>query len=193
MDYGIDKMGAYISNTAVSAVGPGLVLQYTPQIISHTSLTDTINWMRISGYYQASGGEQYITIGNFSTDINTDTSYIQHGSYSGSYYLIDDVSIIKVAGCDTTLGIHEINNTASLGLFPNPSKGNLNLKYKLKPTDKGEIIIYDIAGKLIGRYEINAANNQMLISNEQLNNGIYFYHIILNNKVVQNDKLVIIK
>jgi hypothetical protein len=192
VDYGIDKMGAYISNTAVSSVGPGLVLQYIPQIISHTSLTDTVNWMRVSGYYHASGGEQYITIGNFSTDINTDTTYIQHGSYNGSYYLIDDVSITKAVACDTTLSVHENNNEALFNLFPNPSNGSMQLSYTLTQNEKGFFKVYDATGKLIREIILNSSGNSIQLG-LNLDNGIYLYQIIVDDKIFKSDKLVIIK
>jgi hypothetical protein len=78
-------------------------------------------------------------------------------------------------------------------LYPNPNNGNMVLDYFLNTNDKGEIIIYDITGKLIDKRIINSSSNQMLISNEQLNNGIYFYIINVNEQTQQNGKIVIIK
>lgn len=43
------------------------------------------------------GGENYITIGNFNNDISTDTlTNNSSGQNEGSYYLIDDVSVISI-------------------------------------------------------------------------------------------------
>ena len=89
-------------------------LPYTPQILADTSIfySDTLNWMKISGVYKASGGEQYLTIGNFSDNNHTDTMHIVASnvlpiqSYI-SYYYIDDVSLYEIteprAIADTTI------------------------------------------------------------------------------------------
>jgi gliding motility-associated-like protein len=104
---GIDKIGVYFSN--ISYYDPvNNFLLVTPQIVSDTSKTysNTINWMKISGYYRAKGDEQYLTIGNFADDAHTDTSWLSVSSVlpivAGiSYYYIDDVSLICL-DCDST-------------------------------------------------------------------------------------------
>lgn len=194
--YAVNKIGAYISNTAVNDVGPGtwgLVLQHTPQIISLSILTDTLNWMRISGYYNANGGEQYITIGNFSIDSATDTLHIGGNNYPGSYYYIDDVTVKKIAGCDTIDTVHEYNNGMVFNLYPNPNNGKILLNYSLNANDKAELLIYDSIGKLISTHKLDSSSAQLTITDAQLSDGIYFYRIKVNNKIVQSDKLIIIK
>ena len=73
-------------------------------------ITDTLNWVKVGGIYTAHGGEQYITIGNFTDDAHTDTlRVLSVGSFSA--YNIDDVSVIPLdsmqlkadAGRDTTI------------------------------------------------------------------------------------------
>jgi hypothetical protein len=189
---GINRIGAYLSSMAINTVGPGLVLSYIPQIVSSQFLTDTLNWMCVSGYYKASGGEQYITVGNFNTDIATDTLHNIDGTYNGSYYFIDDVTVKKIAGCDTTAGITEYSSYILFNLYPNPNNGTMTLEYSLSANEQGEFIIYDLTGKLITHYELDNVNNQLIISNKQLTNGIYFYHIKVNSKIVRNDKFIII-
>ena len=51
-------------------------------------------------------------------------------------------------------------------VYPNPNDGNMMLDYSLNSTDKGEIMIYDIAGRLIYKYELDASANQLIIINK---------------------------
>ncbi len=109
----MNKFGIYFSNNQlfISTRGP---LPFTPQIVADTTIfySDTLNWMKISGIYNASGGEQYLTIGNFSDNKHTDTMRIVKSnvlpiqSYI-SYYYIDDVSLYEIteprAIADTTI------------------------------------------------------------------------------------------
>lgn len=55
--------------------------------------------MKIEGIILSSGTENYITIGNFKNDINTDTIFTGSniGSYGAANYYIDDVSVINIA------------------------------------------------------------------------------------------------
>lgn len=67
-------------------------------------VTDKDNWIKLTKVYQANGGEQYMTVGNFLTDEETllqefdfepfqcsSTSYV--GYPQGSYYYIDGVEV----------------------------------------------------------------------------------------------------
>jgi hypothetical protein len=90
-------------------------------------------------------------------------------------------------------GINESQINNKINIYPNPTNGNISIDYTLNTTDKGELLIYDIAGKLINNYPLNASTNKMVVNIETLSNGIYLYKVVVNNRAVQSDKLVIIK
>ena len=75
------------------------VLDVEPQIVSDLGfITDSVNWVLISGCFIPQGGEAFITIGNFSSNEETpiDTNCMQNPAMeANSYYFIDDVSVIK--------------------------------------------------------------------------------------------------
>jgi len=48
-------------------------------------------------------------------------------------------------------------------------------------------------GKKIASYNLNPNEEKMSIDETILNNGVYLYNIVVNNSVVKEDKLVIIK
>ncbi len=192
-DYAINSLGAYLSNTAVSIMGPGSVMSYTPQIISTLFLTDTLNWMRIAGYYKANGGEQYITIGDFKPFSAGDTLYTGNGIFPGAYYYIDDVTVKKVGGCDTTLSVPEYNNGLLRKLYPNPNNGNMIFEYTIAKNEIGQLIIYDITGRIINKYALNNNSNALTISEAALKNGIYFYSVTISGETKANGKFEIIK
>ena len=51
----------------------------------------------------------------------------------------------------------------------------------------------DITGKQISEYQMNNASSHMEINDDRLNNGVYFYQIRVNDRLVQADKLIIIR
>lgn len=81
-------------------------LKVSPQVKNRLNniLSDTGKWIKISGYYIALGGEQYLTIGNFDdnqTSIIIPPNIVDSNTTYGAYLYIDDVSLIQFS--NTTL------------------------------------------------------------------------------------------
>ena len=100
--YGINAIGAYFSKTPVeNLAGGGSLLNFTPQVTSDASnmLTDSIHWTLISGLYQATGVEKYLTLGCFKNDAQLQKILINPGFgnelYGLSYYYLDDISVTE--------------------------------------------------------------------------------------------------
>lgn len=122
---GTNNIGAYLSQMAITTAPPN-VLNYNPQILlpGNPPIIDTLNWVKISGLYQAVGGEKYITIGNFKDDSNTSTQTIDTASqFDMSAYYIDDVSVYELkarAGKDTNIckgSSTQIGSTSDTGII----------------------------------------------------------------------------
>ncbi len=78
------------------------VLRLEPHISNQNGIVLDTGWTKVSGCYQALGGEQYITIGNFLPDSLT-TAYTPPGSSGkGNVSIVDDVSVVPV-GLETFL------------------------------------------------------------------------------------------
>jgi gliding motility-associated-like protein len=104
--YSTDAIGAYFSTGAVSLPNGG-VLPYTPQIFNTSGiLQDTANWVQISGTFIAQGGENFITIGSFVNDANTNSIYSNSsGWYSNNCFYVDKVNLhlVNTIATDTTI------------------------------------------------------------------------------------------
>jgi hypothetical protein len=116
--YATKNIGAFISQDSISiptteniAVVP--IINYSGDFIS-----DTLNWSVVEGSFFAIGDEQYLIIGNFKNDIETDTLVFDsiNSQWTGAYYYIDDVSVTL----DTTTGISETEKQ-NLNVYPNPA------------------------------------------------------------------------
>jgi hypothetical protein len=79
-------------------------------------ISDTNKWTKIEAVYQAQGGEQFITLGNFNTNQNTKfTCPNSNITTPTSAYLFDDITVMHIdslekplvayAGPDTTIHI----------------------------------------------------------------------------------------
>ena len=129
MKYACNNIGMFFTNKAVyvdtntTAYG---VLPANPQIINYGNpiITDTLNWVKVSGIFKALGGEKYLTLGNFKDFYHTSLLQIQPTGYAGAGYFIDDVSVYDLdsfklkadAGRDTTI---TVGDSAFIGSFTN--------------------------------------------------------------------------
>lgn len=182
--YTIKTLAAYIGNGGTST-------STIPQIISNTFLTDTLNWMKISGYYQANGGEQYITIGNFKPYASGDTLNTGIGTYPGSYYNIDDVTVIRINGCDTVgVGIRENVNAPFFKLYPNPTNQSATLEFNNPTKLNCTLTLYDLHGQIV-RTVKNITTDKVEIERQNLIDGLYFFQLRTDRKIVATGKLKI--
>lgn len=87
----IEHIGAYLSKTVSHQSGTDY-LDYEPQVESDFGfITDTMEWVLISGCFQAEGGEEYITIGNFRDDAESPVNPGCDGNLA--YYFVDDIHV----------------------------------------------------------------------------------------------------
>ncbi len=93
-----NDIGVYFSNSLVNVNCTSVnnsVLQVSPQLeYTGPDLDNVSGWTELSWAYTATGGEQFITIGNFKNDANTTYSCSNANAFNPySYYYIDDVSV----------------------------------------------------------------------------------------------------
>ena len=137
-------------------------------------ISDSMDWVMISGSFVADDNYPYMAIGNFFDDANTDTLYIQDLTQIGNevaffaYYYYDDVCVSTQPGfcfeIPTTIGSDpEISN---ITLNPNPARQTLSFE-NIDAVDL--ITVTD----LMGRTQIQV-QAQSQIDVEQLVPGVYF-------------------
>lgn len=118
-----NNLAIHVSDTALLSTNsfyfdvPASLKYFNNEVIN-----DTVNWIKVSGIYQAHGGEKFLTIGNFNTDAETLEGPEYNTTNWQAYYFIDDVSVIPLdsivdgifvnAGPDQTV---YIGDTAFIG------------------------------------------------------------------------------
>ncbi len=92
----LTKQAVYVDTSASPSV---YLLPANPQVVNHGNpiISDTLNWVKVSGLVVAEGGEQYLTLGNFRNNIQTASAVVNpSGGYDGAGYYVDDVSVIPL-------------------------------------------------------------------------------------------------
>lgn len=91
-DHAIDRMGVYFSNESVAVEKP---IAFTPQSTSPPGvfLDEKEDWMEIRDTFIASGGEGFLTIGNFNDETRVRFITGLGGERASAYYYLDDFSL----------------------------------------------------------------------------------------------------
>lgn len=77
-----------------------IAVYLTPQIVNHSDsiLSNTKEWVEVSGEFVAKGGERFLTIGNFASfnRSNVHQTNNVNAVLQAAYYYVDDVSVVPV-------------------------------------------------------------------------------------------------
>lgn len=105
--YACNYLGAYLSNDAVSTNNSD-VFQFDAQIVSRrlTVYEQQYYWTPVCAKYKAKGGEEYLTIGNFTPEEKLNIAKIKRPQgfnspqTSDAYYYIDNVIVSTITESD---------------------------------------------------------------------------------------------
>ena len=140
-------------------------------------LTDSIIWQKFSASIIADSSYNYISIGNFFNDLNTDT-LIMDSTYYYAYYFIDDICVsLDSVYNETWTSINEINFN-DIQIWPNPTNKDLNVK-SIIPIDSYEII--DINGRIV--HKNNPNKSQIKIEFDDISTGLYIIKFNQKGKI----------
>jgi hypothetical protein len=79
-------------------------------------------------------------------------------------------------------------------VYPNPSVDHANVDYQLtSDRAKAKIRVHNILGNIVGEYDLNPLETLIRIRTEELNAGIYFYTLYIDNESVMTRKLIVKK
>lgn len=103
-------LGAYFSEDTCQYISwPAYPINVLPQAINDSSnmITDSLNWHPVSMAFISSGGERFMTIGNFWDSTYNQLHSLELCGPGAPYYFIDDVSVVMLpelnAGPNDTL------------------------------------------------------------------------------------------
>jgi hypothetical protein len=190
-----DDIGAYFCTDTSTLVNysTNQVLNVIPQVenLQGNMLSDTLNWMLISGSFIAQGGEKFITIGNFRNDANTTVLINPSGFDYASYYYLDDVSVT-----DCTVGLTEVSADQNLLVIsPNPARERIQINMNDNSILPEGIImkLYDVSGKLLLQEVLQNSTADWELDIGKFSPGMYLVTISGINSTVGGFKKLIIE
>ncbi|MFO0434993.1 MAG: T9SS type A sorting domain-containing protein [Sphingobacteriaceae bacterium] len=170
------KIGVNFSKTSFTLVNPYPIIN-SAKVFANTIINDTTNWQTIKGSFIADSAYQYIILGNFFNDSQTDTLIYDSGTNCTAYYLIDNVclstdSVFAYNYIPQQVQHHHIVQTK---IYPNPASKIISIE-----SDKNfEIILFNKFGQKLFTKKCYGLEK---IDIEHFSVGLYYLQIIQENK-----------
>ena len=154
------------------------LINNSPQIYSSNIISDSLNWSSIQGSFIADSAYQYITIGNFLDDFNTDTLNCPYG---GAYYFFDNICVSSDS--ITCFGVDNISeiNKSSIYLSPNPASDFILLTGKIDPNTAFNLI--NCMGQIVRNEPMTFSSTGVQIYVGDISSGLYFLKVIQSNSI----------
>ena len=116
-----NNMGMYFSDTYITAPNICSPLNLTPLINEISIITDSINWVKISGTFIATSPAQFLVIGNFYDDDGTSVVFYPTNSTRHAMYYVDDVTVrVKCKDLSSNINICPGDTVSLVSSITNP-------------------------------------------------------------------------
>lgn len=186
--YVVPSLGIYFSADSIHSSTQKLS-QYSPQIVNTVPITaaNKTGWTKLSASYSATGGETFMTIGNFTPEGLDDTTYVGGCGQNfifprSSYIYIDSVS---VTACNSVVLTETL--ASAIAIYPNPATNTVSISLPQNYLNP-QLYIYNLTGQLVVTKPIQA-NQPVHIT--ELNAGMYIFAIQSNNTLIGRQRLVV--
>lgn len=179
-NYATDDIGIFFSSTSVNS-GTYTALGFIPQVRNPEGniISNKAEWTCITGSFNASGGEEFIVVGNFNSDISSDNVYVGGGdtldpNYNLGYYYVDDVCVSTdslTCTIDTQVPEHTLSKVS---ISPNPTSDYIEITGPHLP-GIDLLSLFTVDGRLILKQEQLLTNDRIYVGH--LVPGIYLVQL----------------
>ena len=103
-------------------------------------------------------------------------------------------TIMQSAFIGNLSNISETKNINQVKIYPNPANSNATLIFNLINKSKVNLSIINILGEVVSNesFDMSAGNKYINLNINELNNGIYYANLSINNEIVSK-KFIITK
>jgi hypothetical protein len=75
--------------------------------------------------------------------------------------------------------------------FPNPFTNETLINYYLPEETQGQIIVSDMFGKTVVKYNLNYGENTLTVKSLDWSPGVYNYNFIVGDKIIEVKKMIV--
>jgi len=141
----------------------------------------------------AAGAIDNSFVGDYTPTDNEGSTIITYCFYDNANPS-DDVCFTVKYTATYTMGIHDLAKAKGSisNAYPNPAGSNVFVKYQMSDdSQNGKIILHDMLGKVVKEIALNDKQGTSKIDVSDINEGVYFYTYLIDNKAVSTKKLIV--
>lgn len=102
--------------------------------------------------------------------------------------------IINYSAGSSGIAQNELENIVFSNAYPNPATSYISLKVSVPASSKNNfIIIKDMLGSIAKEVKLEAGDDIVRINISDLSDGIYFYSLLIDDKIYKTKKLIVNK
>ena len=90
-----------------------------------------------------------------------------------------------------TASLENLHPQTFSDFHPNPASSNTEIHYNLNEDTKSELVVYDLLGNLIRNYSLAPHSKKLSLNLSELNSGMYFVNIKLNDEIHEIKRLIV--
>ncbi|MDP2387143.1 MAG: T9SS type A sorting domain-containing protein [Bacteroidota bacterium] len=109
---------------------------------------------------------------------------------------VNDSIAVEMNYAVSAVGIAKLDakNFSISNPMPNPATSNVSVKYNFSSTPKSALVkIYNMVGNLVKEIKVEGTEGKTQLDVSSLNDGIYFYALVVNDKLISTKKLIVSK
>ncbi|OQX80322.1 MAG: hypothetical protein B6D64_03360 [Bacteroidetes bacterium 4484_276] len=94
----------------------------------------------------------------------------------------------------STVGVEEIGNEniSVSNAYPNPASSQTSFDYVLpQSTASASIKIHNLLGAVVREVALNERSGKVSVNISGLNDGVYFYSVVVNNQTIETKRLIV--
>jgi len=170
-----NNIGVLFSTSAYNDSSCAPINNYA-HVRSNAIISDSVNWVVVSDSFIADSAYQYIIIGNFYDDEQTDS--IISTSICNAYYYIDDVCVSADSSeCDLQPVNIDHPSSSGINIFPNPASNTINLNLNINKPFR--CFLLTLSEKQVRTFETSGKG---LIDVSDIPSGMYILEINFENQ-----------
>jgi hypothetical protein len=196
-NYALSTIGAYLSEEQISAVGYARFLQYQPQVENPygNTLADKEIWVLVQDTVTSRfGDERFLTIGNFRTDLESDTVHQDTVAMGNryAYYYIDDVSVVALDSIPNSIE-DQAEDNGRFSVYPNPNNGRMTLQHKMQFGSEGTVSLYSLVGERVYEMRLQSSGSAVQLQLDGLSTGLYLLRVDVDGRQRFAAKVAIVR
>lgn len=147
-------------------------------------ISETENWVKISGSFVADSAYTYMVIGNFYDDVYTDTLNLPFTvAQQRAYYCVDDVCVStdSLLCANFSVSVEENSLEHQFSFYPNPATDFVTVQNSFNAPFN--ITVFNVLGQELYSKQ-NITSNNLQLDVNSYNAGLFFIQINSQNKQI---------